>query len=168
MWALDPTDFVAHVALHASSQGFQRLRRLLDIDRTLANEPPDWDALVQRCRAWRVALPVGAMLNAAGRTLGTPVPKEVVRDLAGGKPELLVMRQLSGWVPSGLLPGRRSVRTGLSRSLRDTLFATSVDFVGEADGPAPGIDPGRSSGFEQVYGDGQQRRPLWPPLRPGP
>jgi hypothetical protein len=163
-WALDPTDFVAHVALHASSQGFQRLRRLLDIDRTVANEPPDWDALVQRCRAWRVALPVGAMLNAASRTLGTAVPEEVVRDLAGGKPELLVMRQLSGWVPSGLLPGRRSVRTGLSRSLRDTLLATSVEFVGEgrralgslagvrrtsADGPVPGIDPGRSSGFER-------------------
>ncbi len=119
------------MALHASSQGFQRLRRLLDIDRTLANQPPDWEALVRRCPAWRVALPVGAMLNAASRTLGTPVPEAVVRDLAGGKPELLVMRQLSGWVPSGRLPGRRSVRTGLSRSLRDTLFATCLEFVNE-------------------------------------
>jgi hypothetical protein len=131
-WALERTDFAAHVALHASSQGAQRLRRLVDIQQTLIYQAPDWDVLVRRCRAWRVALPVGAMLNAARHTLGAAVPEEVVKDLAGGKLERLVVRQVRGWVPSGRLPGGRSVRTGLSRSLRDGLLATSVQLTSES------------------------------------
>jgi hypothetical protein len=131
-WTLEPTDFAAHIALHASSQGAQRLRRLLDIERTLANQAPDWDVFVRRCKNWRVALPVGAMLNSARHTLGAAVPEEVVKDLAGGPLERFVMRQLSGWQPSGRLPGGRSVRTGLSRSLRDTMSATAVEFATES------------------------------------
>ena len=73
-WVLDPTDFAIHIALHASFQGAHRLRRLLDIERTLANHAPDWDVLVRRCRAWRVDLPVGVMLNTARETLGAVVP----------------------------------------------------------------------------------------------
>lgn len=131
-WTLEATDFAAHIALHASSQGAQRLRRLVDIERTLANQPPDWDVFVQRCRAWRVALPVGAMLNAARHTLGAAVPEEVLSSLARGKLERLLMHELNGWLPAGRLPGGRSVKTGLSRSLRDNLFATSVEFASES------------------------------------
>ena len=131
-WALEPTDFAIHIALHASSQGAHRLRRLLDIERTLANQAPDWDALVRRCRAWRVALPVGVLLNASKETLGAEVPDEVVQELAGRPLERLLAHQLTGWAPSGRLPGGRSVKTGLSRSLRDSLFATSVQFGSES------------------------------------
>ncbi len=85
-WSLDPHDFLAHLALHASFGAAQQLRRLLDIERTVANWAPDWERLVQRCRAWRVGLPVSVMLNRARRTLGAAVPAEVVEELAGGRP----------------------------------------------------------------------------------
>ena len=164
-WTLERTDFAAHIALHASSQGTQRLRRLLDIKQTLTNQAPDWDVLVRRCRAWRVALPVGAMLSAARKTLGAAVPEEVVKELAGGKLERLMVHEVSSWVPSGRLPGGRSVRTGLSRSLRDSLLATSVQFASESwravgdfvkptatlngDRPKGHLDPTQTAGFER-------------------
>ncbi len=163
-WALDPTDFAIHVALHASSQGAQRLRRLLDIERTLANQATDWDTLVRRCRAWRVAFPVGVLLNASREMLGADVPGEVVKELAGRPLERLVAHQLATWVPLGPLPGGRSVKTGLSRSLRDGLLATSVQFAAEnwqalgsvwktkpTRAPAPGDrgHPDGSAGYER-------------------
>jgi Uncharacterised nucleotidyltransferase len=153
-WALEPTDFAIHVALHASSQGAHRLRRLLDIGRTLANQAPDWDVLVRRCRAWRVALPVGVLLNAAKQTVGADVPDEVLRDLASGPLERLMARQLASWVPSGRLPGSRSVKMGLSRSLRENLWATSIQFVGESwNALAAVVRDKRTGSF------GQYRRP---------
>lgn len=131
-WALDDVDFAAHIALHASFAGAQQLRRMLDIDRTLAAQPPDWDELVRRCRSWRVGLPVGVMLNRTRATLGTPVPEEVLRRLAGGRLEGLVVRELGAWVPSGHLPGGRSVKNGLIRSLRDGFFPTTAQFAAES------------------------------------
>lgn len=131
-WALDDVDFAAHVALHASFAGAQQLRRMLDIERTLAKQPPDWDELVRRCRSWRVGLPVGVMLNRTRATLGAPVPEEVPRRLAGGRLEGLVVRELGGWVPSGHLPGGRSVKNGLIRSLRDGFFPTTAQFTAES------------------------------------
>lgn len=130
-WSLDPSDFLAHVALHASFGAVQQLRRLLDIQRTIANRAPDWEVLVQRCRAWRVGLPVSVMLNRARQTLGAAVPEGVVEELAGGRPNRLVVRQLSEWAPSGRMPGGRSVKNGLTRSLRDDLLGTASEFAGE-------------------------------------
>jgi hypothetical protein len=130
-WALDPTDFAIHVALHASFAGAQRLRRLLDIERTLMNQTPDWDLLVQRCREWQVGLPVCAMLNCAREILGAEVPQGVLAELADGPLERLLVRQLGVWLPCGRLPGGRSVRVGLSRSLRDSSRATAGAFAGE-------------------------------------
>ena len=131
-WSLDPADFLAHLALHASFGADQQLRRLLDIERTVANCPPEWDVLVRRCRAWRVGLPVSVMLNRARQTLGAAVPEKVVEELAGGRTNRLVVRQLSGWAPVGRLPGGRSVKNGLTRSLRDGLLATAGEFAGQS------------------------------------
>lgn len=130
-WSLDPDDFLAHLALHASFGATQQLRRLLDIERTVASWSPDWEVLVQRCRAWRVGLPVSVMLNRARQTLGAAVPEEVVEALAGSRPNRLLARQLSEWAPSGRLPGGRSVKNGITRSLRDGLLATAGEFAGE-------------------------------------
>lgn len=130
-WALDPTDFAIHVALHASFAGAQRLRRLLDIERTLMNQTPDWDLFVQRCREWRVGLPVCAMLNCAHQVLGAAVPEEVVAELADGRLERLLVRELGAWLPGGRLPGGRSIRVGLSRSLRDSPRGTAGAFARE-------------------------------------
>jgi hypothetical protein len=162
-WSLDRHDFLAHLALHASFGAAEQLRRLLDIERTVANWAPDWDVLVQRCRAWRVGLPVSVMLNRARRTLGAAVPAEVVAELAGGKPNRLVVSQLGEWAPSGRMPGGRSVKNGLTRSLRDGLLTTAGAFVGETrqaigqllrsraarpGQPGPDDGPGMPAGFE--------------------
>jgi hypothetical protein len=153
-WSLDPNDFLAHLALHASFGAVQQLRRLLDIERTIANWAPDWEVLVRRCRAWRVGLPVSVMLNRARQALGAAVPKEVVEELAGGRSNRLVVRQLGDWTPGGRLPGGRSVKNGLTRSLRDGLLATAREFAGQA-GQAIGqllrprvTGPGGPAGFE--------------------
>jgi Uncharacterised nucleotidyltransferase len=162
-WSLDPHDFLAHLALHASFGAAQQLRRLLDIERTVANRPPDWEVLVRRCQAWRVGLPVSVMLNRARQTLGAAVPAEVVEELAGGRPNRMVVRQLGDWAPAGGLPGGRSVKNGLTRSLRDNLLATAGEFAAEtrqamaellrlrATGPDKSDSrdgTGRSAGFE--------------------
>jgi hypothetical protein len=131
VWTLDPDDFLAHLALHASFGAVQQLRRLLDIDRTVASWALDWDVFVQRCRDWRVGLPVSVMLNRARRTLGTAVPEKVVKELAGGRSNRLMVRQLSEWTPASRMPGGRSVKNGLTRSLRDGLSATAGEFAAE-------------------------------------
>ena len=86
---------------------------------------------MRRCRAWRVGLPVSVMLNRACRILGAAVPEEVVEELAGGRPSRLLVRQLSAWAPAGRMPAGRSVRNGLTRSLRDDLLATAGEFAGQ-------------------------------------
>ena len=131
-WSLDTHDFLAHLALHASFGAVQQLRRLLDIERTVADSPPDWEVLVQRCRSWRVGLPVSVMLNRARQVLGAAVPEEVVEELAGSRPNRLLVRQLSDWSPAGHLPAGRSVKNGLTRSLRDSLPTTGSEFAGQA------------------------------------
>lgn len=129
-WILDPEDFAAHVALHASFSAFQQLRRLLDIERTVARYPPNWDVLIRRCHAWRIGLPVSVMLNRARRVLGAEVPEEVILQLAPGPLNRLVLRQLGGWIPAGRLPGHRSLKNALTRCLRDGWGATTAELVG--------------------------------------
>lgn len=128
-WALDREDFAAHLALHAASGAVQQLRRLLDVQRSTAHEPPDWEVLVRRCRAWRVGLPVSVMLHRAARALGAAVPEEVVSELAGGPLNRALVRRLGEWVPAGRLPGQRSVSNGLTRCLRDGLWSTGAEFA---------------------------------------
>lgn len=158
-WTLEPTDFAIHVALHASFAGVQRLRRLLDVERTLAHGDVDWAEFVQRCRDWRVSLPVGVSLRGARDLLGAQVPDAVLADLARGPLGRLIVRELSGWVPIGRLPGGRSVRTGLMRSLRDGAVATAIQFGVESSMTVDAMIRG-SGGVgrhksDPTHGDGQ-------------
>jgi hypothetical protein len=179
-WSLDRDDFVAHLALHASFGAAQQLRRLLDIERTVAHWAPDWEVLVQRCRSWRVGLPVSVMLNRARQTLGAAVPEEVVEELAGGRSNRLVVRQLSEWAPAGRMPGGRSVKNGLTRSLRDDLLATAGEFADQTrqaivqslqlratgpDEPGHSDGPGVCAGFES-YLDMVERADRYGHLEP--
>ncbi len=161
-WSLEPIDFLAHLALHASFGAYQQLRRLLDIERTIVNCAPDWQVLVQRCRAWRVGLPVSVMLSRARRTLGAAVPGEVVEELAGGRANRLAVRQLSEWVPSGRMSGGRSVRNGLTRSLRDGLLATAREFACEGRQAIAQLLQQRPLGpGERGHGGGPGSAPVW-------
>jgi hypothetical protein len=74
---LDPTDTVIHACLHDYLSGGHRLIWMKDLERALAIDPPDWDSLVERAHAWRVAVPVAAMLSRAARLLEAAVPQEI-------------------------------------------------------------------------------------------
>jgi hypothetical protein len=130
-WALEPTDFAAHVALHACLAGAHQLRWLVDIERTVTNQPPDWDVLIRRCRAWRVGLPVSVALSRARQSVGAPVPERVTRELAGGNLNRLLASQLDHWSPGGHMPGGRSAGAGLTRALGDNPLSTPASFASE-------------------------------------
>lgn len=78
---LDPTDTLIHLSMHACKQGGDRLVWLKDIERSIANDPPDWEAVVTRSMEWRVNLFVGAMVARAQAALGAAVPAEILRRL---------------------------------------------------------------------------------------
>jgi hypothetical protein len=132
VWSLDPADFIAHVALYATYTPSQRLKALLDIERTVANHPPDWDALVERCNRWKINLPLSASVNCAVHTVGAAVPSQFIATLIDNPLENLVLRMLDTWTPTGRLPGGRSLKVGLSRSLRSSVAQTGTDFLSKS------------------------------------
>jgi Uncharacterised nucleotidyltransferase len=131
-WALDPTDAVLHVALHAALAGGHQLGWLVDVDRSVRNLNPDWRALVQRSRAWHTNLPVAVALNRAKEVLGAPVPPDVVTELSGGPTGRLLVHSLRKWRSSGSLPGGGSIDRALTRSLRDGYPATAAEVTRSA------------------------------------
>jgi Uncharacterised nucleotidyltransferase len=131
-WSLEPADFIAHVALYATYTPSQRLKALLDIERTAANYPPDWDALVERSNRWKINLPLSASMNCAVNTLGAAVPSQLITTLTDNPLENLVLRILDTWTPTGRLPGKRSLKVGLSRSLRSNVAETGADFLSKS------------------------------------
>jgi hypothetical protein len=131
-WALDPTDAVLHVALHAALAGGHQLGWLVDVDRSVRNLNPDWRALVQRSRAWHTNLPVAVALNRAKEVLGAPVPPDVVTELSGGPTGRLLVHSLRKWRSGGSLPGGGSIDRALTRSLRDGYPATAAEVTRSA------------------------------------
>jgi Uncharacterised nucleotidyltransferase len=129
---LEVTDRLIHYALHVAVSGGYQLGWIKDIERTVANDPPNWDDLVERSRRWRVGLPVAAMLQLATYTLGAAVPLEVVPALVVGRTQRLLVQALRSWTPRGRLPGGGSLDRATIRSLADTVPATLVGLVGQA------------------------------------
>jgi hypothetical protein len=78
------------VAVHAARHAFGRWIWLLDLHRLLTSAPPDWEELVRFARELRVSRAIYAGLAATRELLRTPVPKEVLSELAPGP----VRRQL--------------------------------------------------------------------------
>lgn len=124
--ALDVTDRLIHYALHAAHSGGHRLVWMADISRTLVNEAPDWDALIERSRRWCAGLPVATMLARTEATLGPSLPPGLLGILAGDRGRRSMVRWLTAWQPAGRLPGGGSIRNGLTRSLTGTLGATAL------------------------------------------
>lgn len=120
----DPTDALIHVTMHACKQGGDRLIWLKDIERAIANDPPDWDELVRRALRWRVHLFVGAMLLRSRIGLSSPVPDDVIHELL---PDRVWRGTLSTF--DRLFPAERSTGFGtpatlLVRSTRPELRST--------------------------------------------
>ena len=77
----DPADTLIHLSLHACLEGGSRLIWLKDIERSIANDAPAWEDVIERSLRWRVNLFVGTMLMRSRSVLDTPVPDEVVATL---------------------------------------------------------------------------------------
>jgi Uncharacterised nucleotidyltransferase len=78
---LDPSDTLLHLCFHAADGGGDRLGWLADIHRAVVVGQPPWSTVIDRARAWHMALAVGTMLARARHELGTPVPDPVIREL---------------------------------------------------------------------------------------
>jgi hypothetical protein len=86
-WAMAPEDLLIHLCLHlAINHGFGEpaLRNLLDVHRVAARLAPDWVAVAERAKAWRLATMLWTTLSLAGQLWGTPVPASVLAALQPG------------------------------------------------------------------------------------
>jgi hypothetical protein len=128
---LDVPDTIVHLALHAAISGGHRLVWLVDLAMTIASDPPNWDAVVDRARRGRVALPVAAMLHRAATTVDAAIPEGLTNRLVGPVESALV-RRLGTWRPNGRLPGGASPDRAVSRSLRSGLGSTTIRSLREA------------------------------------
>ena len=79
---LDAEDTLIHLAAHAGLGGGYRLVWFKDLEQVVANDPPDWDEVVRRCRRSGLSLLVATMLARARTVLGAAVPADVPPALA--------------------------------------------------------------------------------------
>lgn len=79
--SLHPADAFAHVCMHATLSGGDRLLHVVDTDRTARNLAVSWDELVERATAWKAGPPIGLALARSRRLLDTPVPRDVLAQL---------------------------------------------------------------------------------------
>lgn len=119
----DPADTLLHLALHAASGGGGRLQWLKDIERCITSYPPDWDALVERAGASRLAVVVGVMLDRTHDVLGVEVPREASAAL-GGRSWRQVVRATNRLRPIQETSGRRALSTMVVRSTAATSGAS--------------------------------------------
>jgi Uncharacterised nucleotidyltransferase len=126
----DDVDTLLHLCLHAAMGGGHRLVWMSDIDRCVAVDRPDWDAVVARTRQWQVTVPVGLMLARARRTLGTPVPVPVTRLLIGTRASHAVATLTDTVWPVRRASDRGSPARMLARSARATMPATRRELAG--------------------------------------
>ena len=129
---LDASDRLVHYGIHAAISGGFQLGWLKDIERTVANDPPDWDVLVERSRRWRVGLPVAAMLERTAHTLRVGLPDGLTAALTASRSQSWLVHQLRDWTPIGRLPGGGSLDRSVLRALVDTVPATTIGLAEQA------------------------------------
>jgi Uncharacterised nucleotidyltransferase len=122
---LDSADMIIHLCLHGFREGGARLQWLKDIERVLASEVPDWDAVVARARGWQLSPVVGVMLERTRTLLGGDVPEEVLRTLAPRSWRSLV-RVADRVSPVERSLGRGSLATIVLRSTRRDLSSSTA------------------------------------------
>ena len=82
-----PEDLLIHLCLHlAINHGFGEpaLRNLLDVHLVAVRLSPDWDAIVDRARTWRLATMLWTTLSLAVELWGAPVPDAALVALQPG------------------------------------------------------------------------------------
>jgi Uncharacterised nucleotidyltransferase len=120
-----PAETLVYSCLHGAISGGHRLVWLVDIERLVANDQPDWDEVVRVVSSWRCGLVVGAMLLRTRAELGLEVPQAVVEQLVPSRGMRLAMeavdRVRSVGDVTGDGPGLRLVTRSLDVDTSSTL-----------------------------------------------
>lgn len=89
-----PAETLVYSCFHGAISGGHLLVWLVDIERLVVNDRPDWADVIRVARAWRCGLVVGAMLQRTRRELGLDVPSDVLAQLMPG---MVTRRTLAGF-----------------------------------------------------------------------
>jgi hypothetical protein len=122
---LDAVDTLLHVALHAALSGGDRLIWLKDIERALIVDRPPWDDVIARARSWKAGRSVAIALNRSVRSLGAPVPDDVLGALFGSRAWRRVSDALDRRFPTEGSVGRESPAVFWAQLTRDTGRSTA-------------------------------------------
>jgi len=139
--ALDPVDTLVHLATHTALSGGDRLGWFMDVDQTLRTRSPDWDGLVDRANEWGLALLVHLVLARARRSIGAPVPTDVLEALSPGRAWSGLTAVVDSRDPVHRSTGRRSPGRLLARSAHPSLASTLRSVVAAGGSTVLGSGP---------------------------
>lgn len=120
-----------HVSLHAALSGATRLVWMVDVDRVLRRDRPDWDEVVREAAAAGIAAQVGVVLARARRTVAAPVPDEVLLTLGPGRGWRPLVSVADRWAPVGVARTDASGARMLVRATRDSDVASWAALAGK-------------------------------------
>jgi hypothetical protein len=142
---LDPHDTLLQLAVHAGLSGGAKLAWLKDIERAAADPGLDWELVVSRARAWRVAEVAAISLRRSATLLGAPVPPEAIAALSGSRVWQGIVRGSERLSRSGHPPNRPSLSRSVTRATRGGLIASMTALASRLAGDA-GARMGRLAG----------------------
>lgn len=97
---LHPVDTLAHLCVHATLSGANRLSWLKDIEQAAAASNAPWDEVIERSDRWRAGPLLAIALDRSHRFLGAPIPPEALDRLFGSR----LRRSLTHWVDTAWPP----------------------------------------------------------------
>jgi Uncharacterised nucleotidyltransferase len=108
---------LVYSCLHGAISGGHRMVWLVDIERLITNDRPDWDEVVRVATTWRCELVVGAMLLRTRAELGLVVPQTVTEQLVPSRGMRRVLSAVDRGRPVGNVTGDAPGLRLLTRSL---------------------------------------------------
>ena len=129
---LDPVDTLLHVALHAALSGGDRLIWLKDIERALVVDHPPWDDVIARAGAWKAGRSIAITFLRARRSLGAPIPDEVLEALFASRLWRSISERIDRRSPTERSVGRESPAALWAQLTRHSGPATARAVVSRA------------------------------------
>jgi Uncharacterised nucleotidyltransferase len=128
LWALDPTDSLLHVCLHAALSGATRLLHLIDADQ-LARQVEDWELMAQRAAQWRVTAQAALVLDRAQRLMDTALPADLYPMLGASEGLRSVLSAVNRQWPTETLRQDESFPRIVAKAVHPTASATLTSVV---------------------------------------
>lgn len=126
---LDSVDTVAHLCLHATTSGGNRLIWFKDIERVLRLDEMPWGALISRVEDWCIELPAAVMLDRSRALVGAPVPEALVQRLATSRGWLNLGRAVRHVAPPAAWRGGGSLDRLVTRATRQDGKASTREML---------------------------------------